>query len=362
MNTEKTNGSGAAISEKDLQAFKTLTVTGVGAMEAEFSVSSISSHDAGPNQMGVPAGNVRVAVKYAGGGFADVLAVAGGYPLAPRPPFSPGYEYYGTVMQIGPGVAGMKPGDRVCGMLLRMGAYRSVLEVPAELVVKVPNAVSDETAAALPLNYLTALALLERTATLKPGQCFLIHGAGGGVGSATLETAKILGIQAFGTASPSKHAIVRSLGGIPIDYTNGDWLSRALAERPQGFDAVLDSFGGSIQRASWRALSRRGTLVSYGFYPSVQAGIGSSLRGLFFLHTRNLLPNGKRAQLCGTPAIIKEDSRWYHGSMERLLDWARTGRIQPVVDSIVPWNRADEAHRAIRDRQVQGKVLLDFSA
>ena len=153
----------------------------------------------------LPAGQTRIRVKYAGVGFADVMAVRGGYPLAPRRPFSPGYEFLGSVVEAGTSSLGV--GQRVAGMLPRMGAYRELIDMDPRYAVRVPPDLSDECAALLPLNYLTALAMIERYARLERGQSFLIHGAAGGVGTAALELARLLGLRAFGSASEPKHGL-----------------------------------------------------------------------------------------------------------------------------------------------------------
>ena len=326
---------------------------------------SLERAHVGCESKSVPAGRIRVRVRYAGVGFADLMAVAGKYPLAPKRPFSPGYELFGTVAQIGTGVDGaappeLQPGRRVVAMLPQMGAYRAVVDLSPQWLVPVPDGVDDETAAQLPLNYLTALALIEYTAKLRAGQSLLVHGAGGGVGTAVLELARLLGISAFGTASIAKHDLVRTLGGTPIDYTTGDWDRQLLSLAPAGFDAVFDSFGGEQLRRSWRLVAKGGALVSYGFFASTAGGVWPMISGALFLQRKNLLPNGKRALFCGTPSVIAKDPTWYRRSLERLLTWAGDGRINPHRHGVLPSGRAEEAHRMIAERQVQGKILLEF--
>ncbi len=160
----------------------------------------------------VPAGRVRVRVRYAGAGFADLMAVAGKYPLAPKRPFSPGYEAFGTVAEIGARVDGaapceLQPGRRVVAMLPHMGAYRGVVDLSPQWLVPVPDGVDDETAAQLPLNYLTALRSSSTPRSFGRGSAYWL--------TAPLELARLLGISAFGTARIPKHDVIRSLGGTP---------------------------------------------------------------------------------------------------------------------------------------------------
>ena len=199
-----------------------------------------------PGDTDVPDGAVRVRVKYAGVGFADVMAVRGGYPLSPNPPFSPGYECLGQVEQVGRAPAAGPPpfavGDRVVALLPRMGAYREWLDSDARFLAKVPSEVSDAVAGALPLNYLTAYALIDRCAQLASGQSFLIHGGAGGVGTAALELARLLGLRAFATASPSTHDVIRALGTTPLNRHDGTWLRELKQLQTQNVDTAFNSF------------------------------------------------------------------------------------------------------------------------
>lgn len=296
-----------------------------------------------------------VNVTHVGIGFVDALARAGNYPLAPRRPHPLGYEFAGTT------VDGPRPGTRVSGLLTTMGATRSRIRVPSDLVIEIPDGVDGVTAAAIPLNYLTALAMLRKIARLEPGQSVLVHGAAGGVGSAVLDLASLWGIEAYGTASPAKHDTVRSRGGTPIDYTRGDWLAKALELRPDGYDAVLDPFGGRVQRESWRALAPRGRLVSYGFYADVRASLLASILGVLFLRLRDAWPDGRRASLAATPAIVRADRAWYRTSMSTLLDLAAKGRLRPLIDSVVPAGEIDSALDRIVQKKTRGKTVVDMT-
>ena len=132
------------------------------------------------------AGEVRIAVRAAGVNFADILARLGLYPDAPPPPIVVGYEVVGTIDSVGSEVTRVHVGDRVIA-LTRFGGYASTVVVPAAFVFPAPKRLSDAEAAALPVNYLTALIALYRLANLAPGETVLIHGAGGGVGIAAIQ-------------------------------------------------------------------------------------------------------------------------------------------------------------------------------
>jgi NADPH:quinone reductase-like Zn-dependent oxidoreductase len=318
---------------------KTLTVR-------EWGVMTPLDNPEGP----VPRGKVRVRVKYAGVGRTDLTAVRGGYLLAPKRPFTPGYEYSGVD----------ETGRRVAGMLPKMGAYQEIVDVDPRWCVPVPEGVDDALAAALPLNYLTALALLEKTTNLGAGAQVLVHGAGGGVGRALLELARLRGLKTYGLASKERADELRGLGAVPLDR-RGAWTAEARSLVPDGFDAVFDAQGLASFRTSWSLLARGGVLAAYGFVPDLNGGLHHYFRGLAYLFSKALYPNGKHAAVCGLPAIIAGDLGWYADGMRRLFDLAQSGAIRPVIQGVFPWNEVEQAHTVITEGRIQGKLLLDFS-
>ena len=303
------------------------------------------------------AAEVIVEVKYSGVGFADVMAVRGGYPLAPRRPFSPGYEFLGTVAAVGPEVRTVSVGERVAGMLPSLGAYRGVLCLDARWAVPVPAEVPDETAAVLTLNSLTAWALLTKAASPSRGQSVLIHGAAGGVGTALLELARGLGVKVYGTASGPRLETVRALGGVPLER-RGDWLHRLRELEPGGVDAAFDAFGGSSLEACWKALGPEGTLVSYGFSPSIDGGLGPMVRGLLSLGAKKVLGGRRRATVCGVPGLIRREPTWYREALAHLFSLAARGELRPRLHAVFPWKEAAEAHVLLAQGQVNGKLVL----
>ncbi len=295
--------------------------------------------------------STSVRVTHVGLGFTDVLAFRGNYPLAPPMPFALGYEFAGVDER----------GRRVAGLLPKLGATLDMMQIDRRRLVPIPDGLPSEVAAAIPLNYLTASAMIGVHAKLQSGDSLLIHGASGGVGTATLQLATRDGIIAFGTASPSKHDIVKKAGGTPIDYQSGDWLRKLHELRPQGVDAALDSFGGRVQRKSWRALSHSGTLVSFGFYPSARASMWSSVLGMVFLHSRRLVPTRRRALLCSLPALVARDTEWYRMTLTELLAAAMEGTIDPVIDSVVPAGNTSLALDRIERHVTRGKIVLTMT-
>ena len=209
----------------------------------------------GPDPVPGP-GEVRIAVRAAGVNFADVLARIGLYPDAPKPPVVVGYEVSGVVAAIGAGVTTFHEGDRVIA-LTRFGGYADCVVVPHGFVFAMAAALGDVDAAAIPVNYLTALLALYRMANASAGDSVLIHSAGGGVGIAATQLAPARAT-VFGTASASKHDAIRRQGvEHAIDYRTQnvvDEVRRITSGR--GVDVVLDPIGGRSFADSYRCWRR----------------------------------------------------------------------------------------------------------
>ena len=156
-------------------------------------------------------GQVRVRVQAAGINFADLMARMGLYPDAPKVPCVVGYEVSGTIDQLGEGVNDYHLGERVMAMPL-FGGYTDTLAIATDQIFRVPEKMSFEEAAALPVVYVTAYNMMLFTGALRPGSTVLIHSAAGGVGLAAIQIARTRGCTIFGTASASKHDFLRSQG------------------------------------------------------------------------------------------------------------------------------------------------------
>ncbi|MGC7098255.1 SDR family NAD(P)-dependent oxidoreductase [Amycolatopsis lurida] len=208
------------------------------------------------------AGQVRIAVRAAGLNFRDVLIALGMYPDKAMV----GAEGAGVVLEVGPGVDGLAPGDRVMGLLT--GAFGPFAVADHRMLVPIPDGWSDTTAASVPVVFLTAYYALVDLAGLRAGEKVLIHAAAGGVGMAAVQLARHLGAEVFGTAGPAKHGTLRELG-------LGDEAiasSRSLefedsirdATNGAGVDVVLNSLAGEFIDASLRLLPRGGRFVEMG--------------------------------------------------------------------------------------------------
>jgi synaptic vesicle membrane protein VAT-1 len=309
-------------------------------------------------------GEIRIRVRAAGVNFADILARLGLYPDAPKPPMVVGYEVVGFVDGIGTAVTGFSEGDRVFA-LTRFGGYSDAVVVPAAHAFHVPETLSDAEAAAVPVNYLTAAVALYRMAALNVGETVLVHNAGGGVGVAATQLARLRRATVIGTASAFKHDALRTFGvEHVIDYRHADVAEEIRKiTRGRGVDVILDPIGGPSFMTSYRMLAPLGRLVIFGlsaaapgerrsWWHAFRAWAGTprfdplSLinrnRGVFGLHIGHLW--GERRHLA--PLI------------DLLLNEVTAGRIMPVVARTFALDRVSEAHRFIQSRGNIGKVVL----
>ena len=310
------------------------------------------------------AGEIRIAVRAAGVNFADVLARLGLYPDAPKPPVVVGYEVSGVVDAIGPGVATHRTGDRVVA-LTRFGGYADRAIVPADLAFAIPGQLDHASAAAIPVNYLTAHIALRRMANLAAGETVLVHGAGGGVGIAATQIAKLRGATVLGTASASKHEAIRAIGvDHAIDYRRGDIVGdvRRLTNG-RGVDVVLDPIGGRSFADSYRLLAPLGRLIIYGVSSMAGGERRSLLRALTVLvqmpRFKPLsLMNRNRGVFGLNVGHLWDERARLAEAMRQVLDDVAAARLRPIVARTFPLERADDAHRFMQSRSNIGKVVL----
>ena len=214
---------------------------------------------------------VVVSTRAAGVNFADVLQRLGLYANAPRPPYVPGFEVAGEVAAVGEGVTDLAPGARVVAMVSG-GGYAEAVRAPREQVWPLPEGVDFETAAAIPVNFLTAWICLFTMGHLRADETVLVHGGAGGVGTAAVQLARRRGARVLATAgSEAKLRWLLQHGvELALDYRQPDWDARVrerYGARP--LDLVLDPVGGDTQRRSVRLLAPLGRLVSYGLAGAV---------------------------------------------------------------------------------------------
>ncbi len=307
---------------------------------------------------------VRVRVKAAGINFADILARQGLYPDAPKLPAVVGYEVAGVVDAVGAGADQSSIGKAVLAMT-RFGGYSDVVIVPASQIFEKPESLSFEEAAAIPVNYLTAYALLIVMGSLHAGEAVLIHNAGGGVGLAALDIAKHVGAKTYGTASPSKHAFLKERGlDFAIDYRTGDWLA-VLKDitNGRGVELVIDPLGGGHWKKSYKALRTTGRLGMFGISVASADGLTGKLRMAKaaiqtpWFHPFGLL-NRNRGVFGLNLGHMWHEGEKVAGWMKDLIDGVRDGWVRPHVDKAFKFEQAGEAQSYIEARKNIGKVVL----
>jgi NADPH:quinone reductase-like Zn-dependent oxidoreductase len=303
-------------------------------------------------------GEVRIAVAACGVNFADVMARIGVYPDAPKPPCVVGYEVAGTILELGEEVEGFTHGQRVMAGT-KFGGYASQVAVSATDVIALPDELTFEQGAAIPVNYATAWAGLIGYGSLQPGERVLIHAAGGGVGIAATQLAKRFGAEVYGTASPSKHERILALGvDHALDYTHDGWETGL----PK-FDLVMDAIGGKSLRRSYSLLRPGGRVVAFGASAVVSGekrNLVSALGTLARMPRFNLVK-----QMSESKAVIGLNMLSLWKDRQTLEPWITPlrellddGTIKPVVAGDFPFSDAGEGHRMISERRNVGKVVL----
>ena len=317
----------------------------------------------------VNAGEVRIAVRASGINFADLMARSGVYPDAPKPPSVVGYEVAGEVESVGDGVEGYAVGDRVVAGT-RFGGYAELVSVPVEgQVLRLPDSLSFEQGAAIPVNYATAYAGFVIMGGIRKGDRVLIHAAAGGVGIAATQVAKDVGAEIFGTASASKHDAIRGQGvHHAIDYRSTDFADEVMKiTNGEGIDVVMDAVGPSSFKRSYSVLRQGGRLIMFGL-SEVQTGekrdLPAVLKGLVRMPMatmpwwKSLSVMNENKGVFGLNMLSWWDREGLARALEPLEAGVASGAYVPVVAEAFPFDRAADAHRFIGEGKNVGKVVL----
>jgi NADPH:quinone reductase len=282
--------------------------------------------------------------------FMDCLLVSGRYQMRPPTPFVPGTEGAGVVVAVGAKVTKFSPGDRVaCGSWT--GGYAERMVAKEWKSVRLSADITFETAATVWHNYGTAYyALIERART-QPGELLFVTGAAGGVGLATVDFARHLGLRIVGgVGSDSKRALVRSYGAFDvINYRNEDLRSRIKSlTSGEGVDICLDIVGGAIFEQMARLMKWGGRLMPIGF---TSGHIPSVPMNLLLLKNYSMVGVFTGAWIEKFP----DQATQMNDAIARLLD---EGKLRPHVDRVLPLEQAKDAMGALADRVVQGRIVL----
>jgi NADPH2:quinone reductase len=295
-------------------------------------------------------GQIAIEVVVAGFNFPDLLIIEGRYQFRAEPPFAPGGEAAGFVVDVGPGVEGFSPGDRVTAFGPH-GAFATTWIVDAAVAVHLPDDISFEAAAASTMTHGTAYHALVDRAGVRAGETVLVLGAAGGVGSAALQVGRALGPTVIAAAgSEDKLAFCRSLGAdATVDYVAGD-LRAALGEATggRGVDVIVDPVGGIASEAAFRSIAWNGRHLVVGFasggIPSIPLNLpllkGASIVGVFWGSFAMRDPEANRA------------------NAEAIFALMRAGEVEPPIMEVLPFGRFREGFELMASRSVRGKVLL----
>jgi NADPH2:quinone reductase len=289
-------------------------------------------------------------VKAAGCNFFDILMVQGRYQVKPPLPFIPGAEVAGIVSAVGAEVDGFRVGDRILATV-PYGAFAEQVVTPARAAWRMPDGMTFEEGAALPIVYPTSYAALVLRAAIRPGETLLVHAAAGGVGLAAVQIGKALGARVLATAGgPEKLAIAKEAGADEcIDYRADDWPERVKAvTQGRGADVIYDSVGGDVLDQSLKCIAWNGRLLVIGFaggrIPEIKANR---------ILLKNIAVVGLHwgAYLSHEPARVPE-------VFAALFELYARGAIRPVIGGRYPLDRVADALEALGSRRTHGKVVL----
>lgn len=292
-------------------------------------------------------GHVQIEVHAAGVTFPDVLLTRGEYQVKPEPPFVPGAEVAGTVLDA-PGCTTVRPGDRVAAFC-SLGGFAEVAVAPEMAVFPLPDTTSFATGAALPMNTFTVHFALVRRGSLCAGETVLVHGAAGGVGTAAVQLAAALGARVIAVVSTEEKAAVARAAGAH-DVVAADGFLDAVRQRTDGagVDMVVDPVGGDRFTDSLRALAPEGRLLVLGF---VGGDIPTVKVNRLLLNNISVMGVGWGAYWLRRPAYLQE--QWAD-----LAPMVADGRIDPPLGPRFALERTADAILELQERRAVGQVLV----
>jgi NADPH:quinone reductase len=301
-----------------------------------------------PSHMMTPGKGVLVDVHVAGVSFPEVLQTRGEYQFKPPLPFIPGSEVGGVVRSASDG-ASVKPGDRVAAFCM-LGAFAEVAVAPEHFCFALPDELDFAQGASLVLNYHTAYFALKLRGRLADGEWVLVHGAAGGVGTATIQVAKGLGAKTIAVvSSDEKERVAREAGADYVVRSDAEWKDQAKEVSGGGVDVVIDPVGGDRFTDSIRSLREGGRVVVVGF---TGGSIPEVKVNRLLLNNVEVVGAGWGAYVMSKPQVTIEIGR----ALDQMID---QGVVRPVVGASFPLEQAAEALKLIDGRGATGKVVLE---
>jgi NADPH2:quinone reductase len=294
-------------------------------------------------------GQVLVEVHAAGVTYPDVLLTRGRYQLKPEPPFTPGSEVAGVVLSA-PSGASVRAGDRVAAFP-GFGGFAELVTVDPAAVFRLPAQVSMAAGAALPMNYLTMHFALTRRGRLQAGETVLVHGAAGGVGTATIQVAKGYGARTIAVVSTDeKAAMARRAGADEVVLVDGFRDEVKELTDGRGVDVVMDVVGGDLVTDSLRSLATQGRLLVVGF----TAGAIPAVK------VNRLLLNNVDVRGVGWGAYAMVRPGYMRRQWDELLPMMESGVIDPPIGRTYPIEEFGQALQDMEDRRTLGKSVVNL--
>jgi NADPH2:quinone reductase len=304
--------------------------------------------DPEPSHMLTPGEGVVVDVHVAGVSFPELLQTRGEYQMKPPLPFVPGSEVAGIVRSAPPG-ASVAPGDRVAAFCA-LGGFAETAVAPEYFTFALADELDFAQGAGLILNYHTAYFALVMRGRLKEGESVLVHGAAGGVGTASLQVAKALGARTIAlVSSEQKRGVAEAAGADQVVMLGDTWKDEVKELSGGGVDVVLDPVGGDRFTDSLRSLRENGRLIVVGF---TGGSIPEVKVNRLLLGNTEVVGAGWGAYVMGRPDV----NRAIGAEVSRMVD---AGFIRPIVGQRFPLGRAAEALKLLDERRAIGKVVLD---
>ena len=299
-------------------------------------------------------GEISIKVTAVSLNFADTLKLRNKYQVTPSLPYSPGAEVAGSIDGVGAGVTNFAPGQRAVALIGGNGCREKIV-TKANNAIAIPDGVSDEAAATLPVTYGTALHGLKDRGQLKPGETVAILGAAGGAGLAAVEIAKLMGARVIAVASSERKLDLARRHGADdgINYAAEDLKTRLKAlTAPQGIDVLYDTVGGDSAEPSLRAMAWGGRYLVVGFASGAIPRMPLNL----------LLVKGCAIVGVNWPAFVEREPERHRANMVELLAWCQQGQIAPHIEARFPLGETADALALIEGRKAVGKVIVNPQA
>jgi len=317
-----------------MRAAQVVTLTG----PADIEVRDVPEPSPGPD-------DVLIEVHRVGISFPDLLLSKGEYQLKPEPPFSLGVDVAGTVIS----GSGFEAGERVAAV----GGYGGAAEravIPAMFTFALPDSISYDEGAALPMNYLTAQFALAERGHLQEGETVLVHGAAGGVGTATIQVAKGMGARTIAVVSTPEKAEIASAAGADETVLVDGFKDRVQELTDgRGVDVVLDVVGGPVFTDSLRVLATQGRLLVVGF---------ASGQGIPEVKVNRLLLNNVDVRGVGWGAYAMLRPGYMQEQWQALLPMMESGVVKPPIGRVYELAEFGQALIDMEDRKTLGKSVV----